>query len=81
MIELIGTIVAVVAITGVVLNNRRHRVCFVLWMISNSLSVLIHCLIGLWSLAAKDLIFLVLSIEGYFLWRRKEKKSEGPKPN
>lgn len=79
MIEVIGTIVAVVAIAGVILNNRRHRVCFALWMISNSLSALIHCSIGLWSLAARDLIFLVLSVEGYFLWRRKEKRSEGPK--
>ena len=69
MIEIIGIIVTVVAVAGVVLNNRRCRWCFVLWMVSNILSASIHCSIGPWSLVVRDLIFLVLAIEGYFLWR------------
>ncbi len=69
MIEIIGIIVTVVAVAGVVLNNRKYRWCFVLWMVSNALSAVIHCSVGLWSLVARDLIFLGLSVEGWFLWR------------
>ncbi len=42
MIELIGWIATVLAVGGVILNNRKRSFCFVLWIISNSLSGWIH---------------------------------------
>ncbi len=69
MIEIIGIIATIVAVGGVVLNNRKYRWCFVLWMVSNSLSCLIHLQTGPWSLVGRDLIFLVLAVEGYYRWR------------
>ena len=69
MLEIIGTITTVIAVAGVILNNRKIRWCFVLWMVSNFLSAVIHINTGVWSLVVRDLIFLVLAIEGYRLWR------------
>jgi len=71
MIEFIGAAAGILAVTGVLLNNRRLRICFIFWMISNFLSALIHIGAGIWSLAARDLIFLVLTVEGWFLWKGK----------
>lgn len=69
MLEIIGAVSAVLAVGGVLLNNRKYRCCFVLWMISNFLSALIHSQTGPVSLVIRDVIFLVLAVEGYWLWR------------
>ena len=71
MIELIGAIVTIVAVTGVILNNRKCQWCFVLWMVSNTLSAFIQYSVGPWPLVVRDLIFLILAAEGYFLWKAK----------
>jgi nicotinamide riboside transporter PnuC len=70
MIELIGTIATALAIAGVILNNRRLRWCFLLWMVSNSLTLGIHAQTGVWSLVVRDAVFLVLAIEGWIKWGR-----------
>ena len=71
MLELIGTISTILAVTGVILNNRRLRVCFLVWMVSNSLTLIIHGHTGIWSLAVRDGIFLILAVEGWIKWGRK----------
>ena len=71
MIELIGSIATILAIAGVVLNNRRLRVCFLLWLVSNAISMVIHAQVGVWSLTARDAIFLILAVEGWVKWGRK----------
>jgi hypothetical protein len=35
MLEAIGYISTVLAITGVIFNNRKMRICFYIWLISN----------------------------------------------
>ena len=69
MIDFIGIVTLVLAVTGVVFNIRRLRVCFVFWMPSNFLSTLIHIGAGIWPLAVRDFIFLILAVEGWFLWK------------
>lgn len=69
MIEAIGTISTVIAIVGTVANTRRLRWCFALWMVSNTLSLAVHAWAGIWSFAARDVVFLALAIEGWFRWR------------
>ena len=69
LLEIIGVISMTVAVTGVVLNNRKCRWCFVLWIVSNSLSAVIHIHTGPWSLVMRDVIFLFLAVEGMILWR------------
>lgn len=76
MTELIGAISAVVAVAGVLLNNWRIRGCFVLWVVSNAASAGLHVAGGMWSLAARDIVFLVLSIHGWFMWGQKADTDE-----
>ena len=72
MLEVIGIIATILAVTGVVLNNRRLRVCFIIWFVSNALSLIIHAQTGVWSLTARDAIFLVLAVEGWIKWGKKK---------
>ena len=66
--EIIGTIATIFAVIGVITNNRRLRICFLLWLISNALSGVIHIHAGIWSLLVRDIIFFILAIEGWFKW-------------
>lgn len=71
MIELFGAIATVLAVAGVLLNNRRRINCFYLWLISNAICAVLHACTGLWSLCIRDVIFFVLAIEGIYRWRTK----------
>lgn len=73
--EIVGVFATVLAVVGVITNNRRLRWCFLLWMVSNALSGGIHVHAGIWSFVVRDAIFFVLAIEGWFKWGRSEKKS------
>lgn len=69
--EIAGLVVTIVAVWGVLLNNRLRRSCFILWLMSNGLSALIHAGAGMWSLALRDAIFFGLCIEGLWKWKQK----------
>jgi nicotinamide riboside transporter PnuC len=73
MIELLGTITTVLAVAGVILNNRHRIECFYLWLLSNLLSAVIHFQTDTKSLMIRDMIFLVLAVEGIVLWKKKVK--------
>ena len=73
MIELFGTISMVLAVTGVVLNNRKMIICFWFWMISNAMSGWIHFDSGVYSLMVRDAVFFVLAIEGLIRWGKDKK--------
>ena len=64
MNEIIGIFAAILAVLGVLTNNRRLRVCFLIWLVSNALTGFIHANAGIWSLVVRDAIFFVLAIEG-----------------
>lgn len=72
MFEIIGMAVTVIAVAGAWLINRKIRFCFVLWVVSNLLSAVIHVHTGPWALVARDVIFLYLAVEGYVTWGRKK---------
>jgi len=71
-IEIIGTIATVLAVGGVLANNRRLRWCVIAWMVSNSLTLGIHAYMAIWSLAVRDAIFLILAVEGWIKWGGKD---------
>lgn len=73
MIELLGTIATVLAVSGVLLNNRHKIDCFKLWIVSNMLSAIIHWHTATWSLMIRDMIFVALAVEGIVLWRKKKR--------
>jgi nicotinamide riboside transporter PnuC len=76
MIEFIGTITTILAVSGVVLNNRHRIECFYLWLVSNLLSAVIHFQTETYSLMVRDLIFLALSIERIWVWKRTDARRE-----
>jgi len=78
--ETAGAVAAGLAVAGVFLNNHRRRVCFILWMISNAATGLIHAYAGLWALLARDLIFLVLAVQGWRLWGRQGEAESAEPP-
>jgi len=57
-----------IAIGGVCLNNARCRWCFPLWMVSNGVTLVYHVRGRLWGLAARDAVFWVLAVIGWFMW-------------
>ena len=69
--EIVGYIAGAVAIAGVVLNNRKLRACFLLWMASNAMSMWLHVVASMWSLSIRDGIFLMLAVEGWYRWTEK----------
>ncbi|MCJ7483904.1 MAG: nicotinamide mononucleotide transporter family protein [Thermodesulfovibrionales bacterium] len=71
MIEIIGIVTTALAVAGVLTNNRKLRVCFLLWMVSNALTAGIHAYLGIYSLLVRDVIFFILAIEGWFKWGKK----------
>jgi len=58
------------AIAGVYLNNHRIRFCFVIWAITNSGTAYIHITAAQGGLAFRDIVFLILAVQGWFLWGR-----------
>ena len=77
MTETAGIIATVLAIAGVVLNNRLNRLCFILWIISNltflalHADAVLHVNAELWPLCVRDAAFTALAIEGFYRWGRK----------
>ncbi len=76
MIELIGTVATIVALVGAWLNNRLLVSCFYCWIFSNLLSAGIHIYLGTWSLAIRDLAFLVMAVAGPYQWKRSKIQPE-----
>ena len=73
-LEFIGWAATAIALAGVWLNNRQRRACFILWLISNALTFVIHTAAGMWPLAARDGAFFVLAIHGWWLWGVSDKR-------
>jgi nicotinamide riboside transporter PnuC len=57
------------AVAGCVLNNRRRRACFGLWIVSNLICGVLHGGAGLWGLVVRDVLFSILAVEGFLKWR------------
>jgi len=69
--QLLQFAVSGVAIIGVILNNRRLRLCFILWILSNAGTAIFHIQAGQWGLVFRDLIFLILAFQGWFMWGKR----------
>lgn len=62
------------ALLGMVFNNHKKRVCFVIWFAGSILGIILYIDTELWGLVVRDIIYLVLFIHGYLLWGRKENR-------
>jgi nicotinamide riboside transporter PnuC len=72
--ELIGIVGTVLAVAGVVLNNRMRIECFCLWIVSNGIFFALHLHAGMWSLAVRDIVFMALAAHGWIMWKNKRAK-------
>jgi hypothetical protein len=70
MFELLGVFVTVIAVAGVMLNNNHNKLCFKLWLISNSLSAGMHIYLLCYSLFFRDVIFIYLAWQGLKKWSK-----------
>jgi nicotinamide mononucleotide transporter len=70
LVESISLVATVIAVAGVVLNNHRVRWCFALWLCSNAMSAAVHLDAHLWGMLARDSIFLLLAVHGWWAWGR-----------
>ena len=73
MQAIIGMIGTVLAIVGVVLNNRLNIACFSVWIVSNTIFAALHIKAGLWSIVVRDVVFTFLAIEGWRQWSKKRR--------
>lgn len=70
MTELFGILAGALAIAGVIANNRKMRICFWLWLISNAVTAALHYRAGMWSLMTRDAVFFILAIDGLMRWSK-----------
>ena len=66
--NIFGLVASILAVGGVVLNNNRIIECFWLWIASNIICSVIHVRAGLWTMAGRDVIFIILAIDGLIRW-------------
>lgn len=76
MQTIIGIIGTILAVAGVVLNNRLNIACFSLWIVSNTIFAALHISAGLWSIVVRDVVFTFLAIAGWRQWSKKRKDIE-----
>ena len=69
--ELIGMIATVLAIVGVMLNNRMDSRCFIAWLFSNAICGWMHWHAKMYSLLVRDAVFFILAIYGLYAWSQK----------
>ena len=75
MIEIFGWISMVLAVTGVILNNRKFIFCFWLWMVSNLISAHLHAQVAsMEPLYWRDVAFFILAVEGFYQWRKPKER-------
>lgn len=72
MSEIIGIVVTCIAVYGAWLNIKMVRYGFLLWVVSDILSIGLHVHAGMWGMAVRDVIFLGLAFHGYYKWTKSD---------
>ena len=63
-------IATIIALTGTVLNCKKIRYCFYLWIITNTMWLVWDLYTGLYSRAILDLFQLALAVYGLLEWKK-----------
>ena len=63
-------IVSGLALIGVVLNIRKEKSCFLIWIFTNSYFCIYDASIGAFAQAALFGIYFLLSVWGIYEWKR-----------
>lgn len=68
-------VLTAVSLLGVVLNIKKKRSCFVLWIITNGLWAAVDFYSGLQAQGALFTIYLILAIYGWFAWEKNDEEN------
>ena len=71
--EVISWITTAMCLTGTILNVKKMKLCFWLWLGGNILWLIIDIYNGLWSRAILDTVQGVLALWGIIEWKKEEK--------
>lgn len=63
-------LLAIASLAGVLLNIRRMRACFVVWMLTNATWCAVDAHAGLPAQATLMAVYAGLAVWGFFAWRR-----------
>lgn len=63
---------AVVALAGVILNIKKRRACFALWLVTNTTWIVIDARAGLYGQATLFAVYAVLAVWGWISWKPKK---------
>lgn len=67
-------ILTAMSITGVVLNVKKNRMCFIIWIIANAGWITINILHGIYAQAFLFVIYTGLSVWGWIEWSKPKKE-------
>jgi len=65
-------LISILAIVGVILNIKKYRICFAIWLVTNGFWALHNLAIGEHAQAALFGIYFALSVYGLFEWENKQ---------
>lgn len=71
--ELIGYIATIIALSGVVLNVKKHPICFVLWCVSNITFTIINLLQNRYYEVVLFSVQFFIAVWGLYEWVIKPK--------
>ena len=70
MFDLFKWSVALLSLVGVVLNIRRHRACFLCWLVTNASWSIVDAIHGIYPQALLQLVYVGLSAWGWTKWKK-----------
>ena len=79
--QLIHWITAALAITGVVLNIKKHVACFYVWAVTNATGAWVDWSHGLHAQSCLMAVYFALSLWGIWSWRTQKNGDHNGKEN
>jgi nicotinamide riboside transporter PnuC len=66
-------IITAFSLLGVYLNIKKKRICFVVWLFTNTSWAIIDFCMGIYPQSALFAVYALLSVWGLIAWRNNEK--------
>jgi nicotinamide riboside transporter PnuC len=76
MLEVIGYLATMIALTGVVLNVKKIGTCFILWSISNLIFAVLNGIHHRWYEVILFTVQFFIALWGLYEWVIKQKREE-----
>lgn len=73
--EILGWLVMMLSLFGTVLNIKRRRECFFIWVFSNAFWMIVDFTHGIYSQSALHCVYFFLAIWGVLEWSKTTKLS------